>query len=498
MPDAKELQQMQFGGGVEHSIFSPIVLVFILLAGILILFLPRSKAIIPFFAAGVIIPLDQIVLIGTFHFPMLRVLLLFGFARILLTKLSKKGEIFPGGMNGIDKAMVCLVLATAAAGILLWQQSGALVYQLGAIYTALGTYFLSRYLIQSEEDIKRALRVWACVTVVVAGIMIGEQLTGKNFLYVAIGGARASVATNTLTRDGKLRATGSFAHPILAGTYGGFSLPLFIGLWWKNKKDRSYAVAGALACIVMAVCANSSTALMALVAGILGLCCWPLRKKMRAVRWGIVGTLVAGQIYMTSPVWHLIFDIDITGSSSSYHRYMLVDECVRHFWNWAFIGTKDFGTWGWMMWDLSNQYVATADTAGLIPLISLLAILVIGFKYLGKTRRAAENDRKQEVFIWALGASLFANLVAFIGISYFDQTILAWYALLAMISAATRQARMAALDPEPIPGNQQNVGFSPHWRASEPERFNDDETGTSLATPKLSLAGHKAPSRKPI
>lgn len=498
MPDASDLQQLQFGGGVAQSVFSPIVLAFILFAGVLILFLPRSKVIIPVLVAGVIIPSDQIVLIGTLHFPMLRVLLLFGFLRIFWAKLSGKDEIFHGGMNGIDKAVLCLVLFTAVDGVLLWRQSGELIYQLGVTYTALGTYFLLRYLIQDEEDAKRALRVWACVTVVLAGIMIGEQLTGKNVLYMAIGGARASVATNTLARDGKLRATGSFGHPILAGTFGGFSLPLFIGLWWKSKKDRRYAMAGAIACIVMAVCASSSTALMALIAGIIGLCFWPLRNNMRAVRWGIVGTLVAGQLYMTSPVWHLIFDIDVTGSSSSYHRYMLVDECVRHFWSWALVGTKDWGTWGWMMWDLSNQYVATADTAGLIPLISLLAILVIGFKYLGKARSAAENDKKQELFIWALAASLFANLVAFFGISYFDQTIVAWYALLAMISAVTLAARSLAPEAQSVPLTEPHIGFNPRWRTAESEPFNAGGTDSRLGPPKLSLTGHKVPPPKRI
>jgi hypothetical protein len=41
---------------------------------------------------------------------------------------------------------------------------------------------------------------------------------------------------------------------------------------------------------------------------------------------------------------------------------------------------------------------------------------------------------------------MFANVVAFFGISYFDQTIVAWYALLAMISAAVVSARRARRD----------------------------------------------------
>jgi len=457
MPSAGELQQMQFGGGVSASVFSPVVLIAIVLAGILVLILPRHNAIIPFLAAALLVPTDQILVIGQLHFPMLRVLLVFGFVRMLMGKLGGKGEILTGGVSGLDMVVIALSAFTALDGVLLWKETGVVVYQLGVMYTSLGTYFLLRYLIRDEEDLKRTIRVWACVAVVIAGIMIGEELTRKNVLYMAIGGARATFAAVVDVRDGSVRARGPFQHPILAGTFGGFSLPLFLELWWRGKADRKFGVLGSIASVVTTLAASSSTALMGGLGGILGLCFWPLRRKMRLVRWGIVGVLAAGHLYMKSPVWHLIFDIDFTGSSSSYHRYMLVDECIRHFWEWVLVGTKNWGTWGWMMWDLSNQYVATADTAGLIPLISFLAILVFGFKYLGRARRTVEGDRRLELFIWAMGASLFGHLVAFFGITYFDQTSVCWYALLAMISAATLSARRAEM------ANESPTEAQPHF-----------------------------------
>jgi hypothetical protein len=92
--------------------------------------------------------------------------------------------------------------------------------------------------------------------------------------------------------------------------------------------------------------------------------------------------------------------------------------------------------------------VAAADTTGLVPVIALITILVVGFKYIGRARRAAETDKHEELFIWALGACLFANLVAFFGISYFDQTIVGWYAVLAMIAAVTLPARTAERERE--------------------------------------------------
>lgn len=167
---------------------------------------------------------------------------------------------------------------------------------------------------------------------------------------------------------------------------------------------------------------------------------WPLRKYMRLSRWALLVVLCGLHLVMKAPIWALIARIDVTGGSSSYHRYMLVDQCIRHFGDWWLFGVKETASWGWDMWDLANQYVAVAATSGVVPLIFFVAILVFAFKYLGRTRRLVEGDRQQEPFLWALCAALFANCVAFFGISYFDQTMVSWYLLVAMIGAVAKDA----------------------------------------------------------
>lgn len=438
---------LRFGGGTAGTFLSPVVLVAILVAGIVICISSRRNALIAFLAAAILIPPDQVLLLGGVHLPMLRILAIFGLVRVLRGKFSKKQPIFSGGMNRIDQAIIVLSVFVFINGLLLWQVWGQLVFQLGSLLSAFGAYFLLRFLIRDLADVRYAIRVLAVVAAVVAVLMAYEHQTGKNLLYSTLGGARADVLGSSIVRDDHLRAAGPFGHPILAGTFGGILLPLFIGLWWKKeeKNDRTYAALGVAAATVISFSASSSTALFGLLGGIVGLCFWPLRRRMRVIRWGIVGTLVSLHLYMRSPVWHLISDIDLTGSSSSYHRYQLINQCVLHFWDWVLVGTKNYESWGWDMWDLSNQYVAYADQYGLIPLLSFLAIIVLAFRYLGKARRS-EPDRKQQVFIWALGASMFANVVAFFGISYFDQTIVAWYALLAMISAVAVAAGRAQRD----------------------------------------------------
>lgn len=424
---------LKFGGGSTETLLNPAVLVLVLIAGVLICVWPRKTALVLFLVASILIPLDQVLLIGPAHFPMLRVLVLFGTVRMVREKLSAKRQILAGGMNKIDIAFILLNIFIAVNGILLFRESGEVIYQLGNLYSAFGVYFLLRFLIRDEEDIVRAIRTFAFITVFIAAIMTYEEVTGHN-PYALLGGFNAHAYATLMERDGKLRATGSFAHPILAGTFGAILVPLFVALWWKGKRYHKIAVTGIIAATVMTIACNSSTPVMGYAAGVLALCLWPLRGWMRAIRWGILLTLVTLHLVMKQPVWHLIARMDITGGSSSWHRFMLVDQCIRHFGDWWLIGVKDTSAWGWDMWDTANQYVATCDGSGLIPFLLFLAILVYAFKYVGRARGAAGKDKKRALFVWALGSSLFANVISFVGISYFDQTIVAWYALLAFIS----------------------------------------------------------------
>src|SRR6185437_14532755 len=216
------------------------------------------------------------------------------------------------------------------------------------------------------------------------------------------------------------------------GTFGAVLLPVFVGLWMSDRKQRRAALLGILGATAMAVASHSSTPAFAYVMGIVGLCLCPIRGMLRIVRWGIAVTLVGLQIVMKAPVSHLITRIHISGDS--YHRYALINESVRHFWDWWLIGTKSTANWGWDMWDTANQYVATAVSSGLLGLILFIAIIVYGFKYVGHARKAAPN-KGEALFFWALGSALFATILSFFGISLWDQSVLGWYALLAVISA---------------------------------------------------------------
>ena len=435
-------ENLRFGGGASGTVFNPIVAVIIILTGVLMCVLSQKKAIVPFVLTSILIPADQVLVVSGLHLNLMRILLLFGLIRIFIIKGRGKWNVFSGGLNRIDKLMILLCLTSAVAGVLLFSDSQAVVFQLGELYSAFGLYFLVRCLIRDHDDVLRVIRVLALIVVVLGAVMTFEQFKGWN-PYALLGGARAHAMA--MERDGRIRAMGSFAQPILAGTFGAVAVPLFVGMWLSEKRYRRTAVIGIFGAITMVIACNSSTPLFGLFGGLVGLCLWPLRRVTHLIRWGIAITLVSLHMVMKAPVWHLITRIDISGSS--YHRYELIDNCVRHFRDWWLIGTKANVEWGWDMWDTANQYVEVCYRSGLLGFILFISIIVYGFKYLGTARKAA-TDKKQTLFFWALGAALLARITSFFGISLWDQSIVGWYALLAFIAAVAVPHKVAATVPQ--------------------------------------------------
>ena len=423
-------QSHYFGGGATETVLSPIVLIAMLIAVLLILLLPRKFVVIPVLLIAFLVPVGQSIYAVGVHWLVLRIVILVGLLRVGLMRFSSKKTLLAGGFNKIDMAFLICFVAQAIAVPLVYMSSQALVNQFGVLIDSLGAYFLLRVLIQDEDDTYRTLKCLAVLAVFLGLCMVREQVALQN-IFGQIGLGR----TVPEIREGKIRSQAVFQHSLTAGTFGATLLPLFF-LLWRNGKAKVIAAAGMFGCTIMTICSNSSTPLLAYVAGVLGMCLWPIRKKMKAVRWGIVISLLALQMVMKAPFWFVIAHIDLTGGSSGYHRAELVDQFIRHFSNWWLIGTKDAGTWAYDLWDQQNQYVGVGESGGLLALFFFIAMISRSCARIGIARKAVEGLRK-EWFLWFLGAALFANLVAFFGVNYFDQLKVVWFALLAIISATT-------------------------------------------------------------
>jgi len=433
------------GAWGQETYLHPAVAGALLLAIVLIFLLPRRQVMVPIICGALLIPMDEVVVAGPFHFQVLRILILAGWIRMVGNALKSGQPFFAGRINVLDKFVILFAFFDAINYVLLWDGSSeAFVNRFGALYTVLGIYFLFRFLIHDDEDVTAAISVLAYVSTVIAVVMLIEQATGRN-PYGFLGGSRGWTRESLMVRSERFRAMGPFLHPILAGTFGAISLPLFIGLWLTQRNRRLYAVIGILSATAIVIECASSTPMMAYASGVLALALWPMRQQMRSLRWGLALSVILLHLVMKAPVWALIQRVDLVGGSSSYHRYYLLDSFIRHFGDWWLLGIKDTSTWGADMWDHANQYVSVGTTSGLIPLAIFISIIAFAFKYLGNAVKRFRTDRRKSLLLWALGAGLFANVVAFFGIAYHDQTVLVWWALIAMISTlATAPKRETA------------------------------------------------------
>jgi hypothetical protein len=419
-----------FGGGATDTMMSPIVLVAVVLTIILLFLLPRKYLIVPFFLMAFFVPLGEQLVVGGIHLFVSRILILFGLVRMVLTRSALPAAPLGKNFGSVDKVFFSCAICQALAVILLFHSAESLLNQTGFLLDYLGGYALVRFFIQDEEDIFRALKCLAFIAVVLGICMVREQHTMNN-IFGYIGGTLVPVL-----REGRVRSQGPFNHALMAGAFGATLVPLFVALW-KKAHARVLALVGIFGALAITWASNSSTSLMTVQAGILAICLWPMRQKMRTVRWGIALGLLALHLIMKAPVWFIITHIELTGGNSNYHRAVLIDSFIRHFTDWALIGIKDAGIWGWDLWDAQNQYVNIGETGGLLAFILFIMLIARCFAKLGNARRVVEGDKDQEWFLWLLGCALFANVVAFLGVNYFDNMKLAWFALIAMVGAAT-------------------------------------------------------------
>jgi hypothetical protein len=428
--------------------------IFTLMMGLLMLFLPRRFAVLPIIMTASFITLGQVINIASLNFTMFRIIIFFGLVRVLVRK-----EVFSIRLHTIDKIVIAYVITSATAYILLRNGSGeAFTSQLGFIYNSLFLYIIFRSLIHDPEDIKLIFKMLVLVVVPLATAMIIEKATGRN-LFAIFGG----VPEFTMVRDGKLRCQGAFAHPILAGTLGATSLPFMLALWFWDWRKKWIAALGIISVTVITITTASSGPVVTYIVVIIGMAMWRIRDHMRAVRWFILLCLISLHIVMKAPVWALIGKLSEAIGGTGWHRVMLIDAAISHLNEWWMLGT-DYTrhwmptgvTWSEKHTDITNQFISVGVNGGIISLILFIAVIVFCFKNIGIKMKEIDPAEFPEKFaVWCLGVSLFSHITAFTSVSYFDQIIVFWYLLLALIttisimSTETLLANATADSPDP-------------------------------------------------
>ena len=408
-----------------ETVLNPVSFSFVIIAGILLLFLPRRYAIIPFVMTALFVTSLQRMVIFSLDFNMLRIIVLFGVMRV-----AARSEYRLITLTLIDKLIILDTSLLILMSFLKSPTTAVFISCLGVAYNGLGIYFLCRIFLQNIDDITIAVKAVVLMSIPVALFMVNELLTQKNFFSV-LGG----VPEITKIRGGRLRCQGAFSHPIMAGTFGGSVLPMAVGLWFLNGRNKLLSFLGVTSSTIITYASASSGPFLSYLAGLIALFGWRFRAQMRKLFWAGLTCLVGLHIIMNGPVWSLIGRASVVGGSDASHRVRLISKTVEYFHEWWLMGTYGSGHWGWGLEDVTNMYIRQCITGGLSKIVVFVLIIALCFKTIGRAVKSIENPARTQRFIWALGACLLSHTVGMIGVSYFGQAIFFWYLILAVISS---------------------------------------------------------------
>lgn len=429
-----------------------------LIAGLFLFFGPRDRAAIPLMLGACYICIDKTASIGPFHLTGMRILIAIGLVRVLV-----RGERIEGGRNLIDKLAVVWCVWAVFSQIFHDNFESGLVYRLGLVYNALGTYFLLRIFLSDLDDIVRLSKAAIIGLAPIALEMVYESTTGKN-LFLAFN----SIPALSEIRGDNIRAQGPFSHSILAGTVGAVCLPLAV-LFWKS--NRKLALLGIAATGTMVVTSHSSGPVATALVTLAGLGLWRFRNSMAVIRRTMAVGLIALYIGMNAPFYYLLAKIDLTGDSTGWHRAALIQGAIDHVGDW-WIGGTDY-TRDWTPnpgvdenhTDITNHYIRMGVCGGIPLLAVFIGMLAAGFSALGTAlRQNPSPPLEQQFLIWSLSAILLGHVATMISISYFDQSIFFLYLILAAIGTVGQASAAEVISAESAGSSETYEGNFCHHR----------------------------------
>ena len=442
MSDVREIEFAQYDVTNVHALAA----VFLALMTALTFARKRSAATLAILSICVLMPMEQRVVIGGLDFSMLRLILI-----VALVRITARGEYRGINFGRLDRLFLAWVLSTTCIYLLRVGSSG-FVYSLGALFDALMSFFVMRALVRTRNDVVSVAKHLAWITILLSPLILYETVTRHN----AFGIFSYEGFDIAVVRDGKVRAKGPLSHPILTGTFAAVLIPVFIGVFWGQKKERRLMGAACIAATIITFGSGSSGPIIALLVGFFGWGIWRIRGRMRQIIRGIVMLAVVIHFIREKPVWHLILRLSVITGGTGYHRYNLIDAFIRNFSDWALIGTDGTARWGWGLQDTTNQYVSEGVNGGLLTLVLFVLVLKTSFAQLRRARMAYERFEGPKspwaLLVWGTSVSLSVHCVSFISVAYFGQILQFFFFFIATIPALVtfkRPRRLTSSVPQP-------------------------------------------------
>ena len=411
----------------------------LLLCGV-VLAAPRRAAVLGILAAVLYLSLGQAVLVLNIKVTALRFVELAALARLVL-----RDRIQLAGFNLLDKSLVALYAWVMFTTLL---RGEAITEPIGRSIDMFILFFSFRALVRNSEEFRQVSRDLALLLIPFVPCLLIEARLGEPVFF------GAAVNPENI-REGRLRCVGSFQHPSLCGSVGALVLPMLVGLGFR-KADRVRAALGLVVCLAIVWASNSGGPVGALTAGLAAWACWPLRHRMRDVRWGLVLVVVGLSLVMKSPVYYVLMKFSELTGGDGWHRSFLIEQFLGHFRLWWLIGMPLEGTVDWFPYhlfiaevaDITNSFVAFGLSGGLVGFGLYIFVFVRCFQGMGRalqqTRSGSPNGSVDEALLWGLGCVMVGHIMNQCGITYFDQFNAIWCWHLAVISNLGNAAVSAA------------------------------------------------------
>lgn len=401
---------------------------FLVVGTVLTLSVPRRWVALPLLMSVCYMPDSQVIELAGANFTVPRLIIAAALMRILL-----RGERIGGGWQAVDTAVLAWAVTLAVTTVAHLEDTW--MWRFGMLWTELGAYLVLRFAMHGADEVRDLLRTLLLVALPLAALMLVEKLTGTN-PFAFLGAANALA----LVRDGQLRASGPFAHPILAGGAGTALIGFAIAIW---ASDRRRAILGVIAGAALVFASASSGPILVVLFIVLGNLAWLVRRQMWAVRTAAIVALAGLAAFMQAPIYFLLARVDVLGSSEGWFRAQLIDSAFDHLSEWWLAGTDYTRHWmgtGIMAnarhTDMTN-HILTMGVLGGLPLVFLfLTVLYVSYRSVGLALgRMDQAPRGSQWLVWALGALLFGFTMEFLSITLFDQTVIFFWLTIASIAA---------------------------------------------------------------
>jgi hypothetical protein len=411
-----------------------------------VLFGSRRAAALALLAGILYLTQQQNVNVGGFNVYAFRLLEIAGFVRLVV-----KREALANGLNGIDK-LVTAVYGYTVLVYLMRSDEGGAAYQIGTAVDAFLCYFCFRAVIAGIDDYTWLMKRLVLLLVPYAALVVRESLTLEN-PFALIGGVELARAGDVWVREGRLRATGSFGHPSLLGTFGAAFLPLYASVFVAS--DRRWLLGlGLGACLVIVWATNSGGPAACVLAAVAGGVLWPLRRHMGWFRIAVAVILLALVVIMKAPIWYVLARISSVTGGGGFHRAALLDAAFQNFDQWWLAGMPALATSRWLPYtntntgavDMTNNFLQFGIAAGLGAVLLLIALICVAFRRLGLAMervraQASEGGSSTEYVLWGLGVMIGVHLFNWFSIAYWDQSNVVWFLHLALVSTLAGNLR---------------------------------------------------------